>query len=358
MQLPFASLRSKSIVGLDIGASSVKAVELARRGNGFELVHLGVARLAPEAIVEGAFLNSGAIVEAIREAISNAGIRTKRVAAAVSGHSVIVKKIGLPIMTPTELEESIRWEAEQYIPFDVNEVNLDFQILQGGDADGQMDVLLVAAKKDLIDDYVNVLREAGLTPAVVDVAAFAMENAFEANYDPSPGEVVALVNIGAQVVNINVVSDGTPVFTRDVSAGGQQYTAEIQRTLSVGFDEAERIKLGDSRGSESKEVVPHEVEQAMRSVTDSIVGEIARSLDFFSATSAENRIQRVLFAGGGSKVSGLMEAFAERTGLAVEHLNPLGRMLPTSRFDGDFLEDMAPTLGVGVGLALRRMDDA
>ncbi len=335
----------------------VKAVELAPRGDGFELLHLGVARLAPEAIVEGAFLNSGAIVDAIREALTNAGIKTRKAAAAVSGHSVIVKQIALPAMTPAELEESIRWEAEQYIPFDVNEVNLDFQILSQGE-DGQMDVLLVAAKKDLIDDYVNVMSEAGLQPSIVDVSAFAIENAFEANYDARQDEVVALINIGAQVININVVANGAPVFTRDVSAGGQQYTAEIQRTLSVGFDEAERIKLGDPRGAETKEVVPQEVEQAMRTVTDSIVAEIARSLDFFAATAAETRIQRVLFTGGSSKVSGIEEAFAERTGLPVESLNPLAKMLPTTRFDSDFLEDIAPSLGVGVGLALRRMDDA
>jgi type IV pilus assembly protein PilM len=168
---------------------------------------------------------------------------------------VIVKKVSLPAMSREELDEQIRWEAEQYIPFDVNEVNLDFQILGGGNDDGQMEVLLVAAKKDLIDDYVQVIHEAGLVPVAIDVAAFAVENAFEANYDVSPGQTVALVNVGAQVVNINIVSNGVPCFTRDITTAGNQYTEEIQKALSISFGEAERIKLGGRR-SDSQDVVP------------------------------------------------------------------------------------------------------
>jgi len=355
VQLPFLRLRSKSVIGLDIGSSSVKAIEVVPRGNGFELLHLGVAALPHDAIVEGAFLNASAIADAIREAIAKSGSRAKHAAAAVSGHSVIVKKITVPAMTAAELEESIRWEAEQYIPFDVNEVNLDFEILQAGDAERPMEVLLVAAKKDLIDDYVNLIGEAGLTPSVIDVAGFAVENAFEANYGASD-EVIAIVNIGAQSSTINVLAGGVPAFTRDVATGGNQYTAEIQRAMSVGFDEAERIKIGE-RGSESQDVVPQEVEQAMRAVTNNLVGEIARSLDFFAATAADMRIQRVYLAGGSSRVSGLEAAFKERTGLEVELMNPLAKMLPSNRFDAEFLDQVGPSLSVGIGLAMRRVDE-
>jgi type IV pilus assembly protein PilM len=333
----------------------VKAIEVVPRGNGFELLHLGVAALPHDAIVEGAFLNASAIADAIREAIAKSGSRAKHAAAAVSGHSVIVKKITVPAMTAAELEESIRWEAEQYIPFDVNEVNLDFEILQAGDAERPMEVLLVAAKKDLIDDYVNLIGEAGLTPSVIDVAGFAVENAFEANYGASD-EVIAIVNIGAQSSTINVLAGGVPAFTRDVATGGNQYTAEIQRAMSVGFDEAERIKIGE-RGSESQDVVPQEVEQAMRAVTNNLVGEIARSLDFFAATAADMRIQRVYLAGGSSRVSGLEAAFKERTGLEVELMNPLAKMLPSNRFDAEFLDQVGPSLSVGIGLAMRRVDE-
>jgi type IV pilus assembly protein PilM len=306
--------------------------------------------------VQGAFLNSSAIVEGIREAIEKAKIRTKNVAAAVSGHSVIVKKVSLPVMTRDELDEQIRWEAEQYIPFDVNEVNLDFQILNGGGGEGQMEVLLVAAKKDLVDDYVQVIREAGLVPAAIDVAAFAVENAFEANYDVRPDEVVALVNIGAQVVNINIISNGAPAFTRDITTAGNQYTEEIQKALSISFDEAERIKLGGRRSENSQEVVPQEVEQAMRTVTETVIGEISRSLDFFSATSADSRIERIVLCGGGASVAGLQAAFQARNGGKVEIMDPLARMLPSSKFEANYLDEVAPALGVGVGLALRRME--
>ena len=274
----------------------------------------------------------------------------------MSGHSVIVKKVSLPTMTREELDEQIRWEAEQYIPFDVNEVNLDFQILDDEGGGGQMDVLLVAAKKDLIDDYVQVISEAGLTPAVVDAAAFAVENAYEANYDTEAEQVVALVNIGAQVVNINVIAHGIPTFTRDITTAGNQYTEEIQKALSISFEEAERIKLGGRRGEDSQEVVPHEVEQAMQSVTDTVIGEIGRSLDFYAATSADNRIAKVYLAGGSAKVAGFKAAFQERTGHDVEVLNPLARMLPSSKFEAEFLDEIAPALGVGVGLALRRVE--
>jgi type IV pilus assembly protein PilM len=358
VKLSLPNFGSKSIVGLDIGSHSVKAVELSRKGKSgdFELTHLGVASLPPEAIVQGAFLNSAGIVDAIREAVEKAKIKTKHVAAAVSGHSVIVKKVSLPTMSRDELDEQIRWEAEQYIPFDVNEVNLDFQILTEGGGEGQMDVLLVAAKKDLIDDYVQVITEAGLQPAVIDVAAFAVENAWEANYTTSLDETVALVNIGAQVVNINVVSGGVPTFTRDITTAGNQYTEEIQKALSVGFDEAERLKLGARSGEESQDVVPQEVEKAMQAVTETVIGEISRSLDFFAATSAESRITKVYLSGGSSVVTGFQHAFSERTGHDTEVLNPLNRMIPTSKFEPDYIEEVAPSLGVSVGLALRQVD--
>jgi len=358
VKLAFPSFGSKSIVGLDIGSSSVKAVEVALKNKGreFDLTHLGVAPLPAEAIVQGAFLNSSAIVDAIREAVEKAKIKTKHVAAAVSGHSVIVKRVSLPSMTRDELDEQIRWEAEQYIPFDVNEVNLDFQILDPDGGEGQMDVLLVAAKKDLIDDYVQVITEAGLMPAVIDVAAFAVENAFEANHEKGSEQVVALVNVGAQVVNINVVVDGTPTFTRDITTAGNQYTEEIQKALSISFDEAERIKLGGRREEESQEVVPQEVEQAMQAVTETVIGEISRSLDFYAATSADSRIEKVYLSGGSAKVAGFAQAFHERTGHEVEVLNPLAKMVPSSRFEPDFLDDVAPSLGVALGLAMRRVD--
>ncbi len=359
MKFSLPSFGKTSVIGLDIGASSVKAVEIAMksRDKGFELRSLGQASLPSEAIVQGAFLNSSAIVDAIREAIDSGRITGKDVAASVSGHSVIVKRVNLPQMSREELEDQIQWEAEQYIPFDVNEVNLDFQILESNEDEGQMDVLLVAAKKDLIDDYYQVICEAGLNPVAIDVAGFAIQNAYEANYEQDPEAVVALVNIGAQVVNINVLRNGIPAFTRDIMTGGAQYTEEIQKSLSVSFDEAERIKIGGSEtGEEMQAVIPQEVEQAMRRVSDAVIGEISRSLDFFAATSADARISKVLLSGGGSKIAGFKAAFKDRTGLETAEMNPLAHMLPSKGFEADYLEAMGPLLAVGIGLATRRID--
>jgi type IV pilus assembly protein PilM len=359
MNISLPSFGKSSLIGLDIGASSVKAVEIAlkSRDKGFELRSLGQAGLPSEAIVQGAFLNSSAIVDAIREAVDSGRISGKDVAAAVSGHSVIVKRVNLPQMTREELEDQIQWEAEQYIPFDVNEVNLDFQILDSNEDEGQMDVLLVAAKKDLIDDYVQVISEAGLNPVAIDVAGFAIQNAYELNYEQDVDAVVALVNIGAQVVNINVLRNGIPAFTRDIMTGGAQYTEEIQKALSVSFEEAERIKMGSPGGAEQvQDVIPQEVEQAMRGVSDNVIGEISRSLDFFAATAADARINKVLLSGGGSKIAGFASAFAERTGLETSEMNPLAHMLPSKGFDAEYLETMGPLLAVGIGLATRRID--
>jgi type IV pilus assembly protein PilM len=358
MKFSLPSFGKTSVIGLDIGSSTVKVIEIAQksRDKGFELRGLGQAVLPSEAIVQGAFLNSSAIVDAIREAVENGKIKGKDVAAAVSGHSVIVKRVNLPHMSREELEDQIQWEAEQYIPFDVNEVNLDFQILANNEGEGQMDVLLVAAKKDLIDDYVQVIQEAGLNPVAIDVAGFAVQNAYEVNYEQDPDAVTALVNIGAQVVNINVLQNGIPAFTRDIMTGGAQYTEEIQKALSVSFDEAEAIKLGSPGGGEAKEVIPQEVEQALSSVSDTVIGEISRSLDFFTATSADARISKVILSGGASQISGFVAAFADRTGIDTSLLNPLAHMLPSKGFDADYLEKMAPLLSVGIGLASRRAD--
>ena len=264
--------KSGPLIGLDIGSHSVKVVELRPSRNGHALANLGVAPLPPDAIVDGAILNAGAVVEAIRALLANNNIRTRDVAASVSGHSVIIKKISLPAMTKEELEEQIQWEAEQYIPFDINDVNIDFQILSSEfESDGKMDVLLVAAKKEMVSEHVHVINEAGLRPLIIDVDAFAVETMFERGYTPNPNEAFALVNAGASVINISVIRNNLPSFTRDIASGGKQYTEEIQKTLHIGFQEAESIKMGGNpSGVSGKEILPQEVDQAMRGVSENL----------------------------------------------------------------------------------------
>jgi type IV pilus assembly protein PilM len=353
--------KSKLALGLDIGSSSVKLIQLRDAKRSFVLEAFGVSPLPPEAIVDGALMNNGAIVDAIKQLVGQFKLKNREVAIGVSGHSVIIKKISMPRMTREELEESIQWEAEQYIPFDVKDVNIDVQILTPDGADagtGQMDVLLVAAKKDMINDYTSVVAEAGLQPVVVDVDAFAVQNAFEINYDLPRNETVVLVNAGASVVNINVVSKGLTTFTRDVTMGGNQFTEEIQKQLNVSYDEAEKLKVGGEAGQDADSVVPQEVERVIQGVADQLAGEIQRSLDFYAATAADSHIARLYLSGGTAKIPALFKVIEQRVGVPVEILNPFkGIEVDNRRFDPNYVIDIAPSAAVGVGLALRRSNE-
>jgi type IV pilus assembly protein PilM len=349
--------KSKLSVGLDIGSSSVKLVHLKERKGGFALQAFGSAPLPPEAIVDGALMNSAAIVQAVQELVAAQKVKGKDVAIGVRGHSVIIKKISLPRMTQEELDESIQWEAEQYIPFDVKDVNIDTQILtREGDAAGQMDVLLVAAKKDMISDYTSVCNEAGLTATVVDVDAFAVQNAFETNYEQPAGQPVVLINVGAAVSNINIVLDGNATFTRDITLGGNAFTEEIQKQLNISYEEAEALKVGGQ--GETDAVVPQEVERVIQGVADQMAGEIQRSLDFYAATAADSRIAKVYLSGGTARIPALFKVIEQRAGVPVEIMNPLKNIeVDDKRFDPASLMAAAPAAAVAVGLALRRLGD-
>ena len=239
---------SKTIVGLDVGSSSIKAVELRKTRAGIEVAHLGLEPIAPDIVVDSMIVDSGTVSAAIAKLFTDTLIKSKSVATAVSGHSVIVKKISLPSMSDQELAETIQKEAAQHIPFDLADVNLDYQILSDDATSPQMDVLLVAVKKDKILNYTNVLSMAGKTPAIVDIDALALQNCYEYNYEPAPTQVVALLNLGASVMNINIVKGTTPLFPRDVSVGGHQYTDSLQKELDLSFDDAESLKLGTQGG--------------------------------------------------------------------------------------------------------------
>ncbi|MFZ5468521.1 MAG: type IV pilus assembly protein PilM [Myxococcota bacterium] len=355
--------KGKLALGLDIGSTSIKMIQLKeqrRRGQlSYALQSFGMKPLPPEAIVDGALMNSTAIVQAMQELMSELKIKQKEVALGVSGHSVIIKKISMPRMTQEELEESIQWEAEQYIPFDVKDVNIDTQILSSdaNDQTGQMDVLLVAAKKDMINDYTTVVSEAGLSPTVVDVDAFAVQNMFSTNYDLPSNETIVLINAGAAVVNINIVSGGSTVFTRDVTIGGNLFTEEIQKQLNVSYEEAEALKIGGGRG-DSDAVVPQEVERVMGQVADQVAGEIQRSLDFYAGTAADASFSKVYLSGGTAKIPALFKTIESRVGVPVEIMNPFKNIeIDNRKFDPGFIMDVAPMAAVAVGLALRRPGD-
>ena len=349
--------KSRSVVGLDIGSSAVKAVELKPAGKGYRVAAFGTEPIPPDSIVDGAIIDGTAVAEAIRRVFESKAFKTKEVAASLSGNAVIVKKISLPVMTATELDESIYWEAEQYIPFDIQDVNLDYQILDAGggpDAKGTMEVLLVAAKKEKIADYTGVIAQAGRTPVVVDVDAFALQNAYELNYGFEPGAVVVLLNAGASAININIVADEQSVFTRDVSLGGNAYTEAVQRELNLPFESAELLKKGyPVDGATFEDVLP-----VLRAMTENVLLEVQKTFDFFKATASTDRIDRIMLSGGASRVEGFAEALQERFGTPVEMFDPFRKVtLDAKKFSAEQREAIVPTAAVAVGLALRRAGD-
>jgi len=348
---------ARTCVGLDIGSSSVKVVQLKETSKGYQLVNFGIEPLPPQTIVDGAIMNQTAVVDAIKQLRVALKLKAKEVACAISGHSVIIKKIKVPPMTPEELEEQIPWEAEHHIPFSKDDVEIDHQLVTTQNAQGQMELLLVAAKKEVVSDYSMVIREAKLMPTVMDVAAFTIQNAFEINYEINPEESVALVNVGAALSNINIVSGGTSAFTRDVTVGGNVFTEEIQKRLNVSQEEAEAWKIG-SIGEGATDVLPSEVEAVLAEVAESVAGQFQRSLDFFLASSTDATINRIFLCGGAAKVSALQKALQEKARAQVEIMDPFARIsIDEKKFDMTFLQQHAAEAAVAVGLALRRSGD-
>ena len=348
----------KGIIGLDIGSNSIKVAELKETKKGYFLENFGEVPLPPESIVDGALMNSPAIVEAVETLIGERKIKTKDVATSVSGASVMIRKITLPVMTEEEFEEQIQWEAEQYIPFNLSDVNLAYEILNPGDDEGNMEVLLVAAKKDMINDYIAVITEAGLNPVIMDLDAFCVLNAYEINYQMMENEVLALVNIGSSIINMIITKGGRYLFSRDVTVGGNLYTEEIMKELSVSYEEADLLKRGGSATGETEAVMRQEVESVIRRVSDQISSEIAKSLDFYQATAAEEQISKIWLAGGAAAVSGLSETIQKKQSVPVEVVDPFRNLERNDKqFDPAYLEQIGSRAAVSIGLALRRVGD-
>ncbi len=347
--------KKKDVIGLDIGSSSIKMVELREDRNGYKLQNLAISPLPPEAIVDGALMDSATIIDTIRDVIAASKTKSKDVVTSVSGHSVIVKKISLPFMTEAELEESIQWEAERYIPFDINDVNIDFQIFGSTQENPEvMDVVLVAAKKDIINDYVSVIMESGLNPVIIDLDSFALENMLAINYEIGDGETVAVVNVGATVTNINIIRNNTSAFTRDIFKGGNQMTEEIQRQLHVDHEEAEKIKVGTKVDLSSQPII----QNVLRTASESLAVEIGNSMDFFQSANTSEKIGRLYLSGGGARIKEFDIILQQQIGIPVEVVNPFKKIDYSGRdFDLEYLREIGPIMGVGVGLASRKVGD-
>ena len=348
----------RQLVGLDIGSSGIKLVQLKEHRGQYILQKFGFKPLEPEVIVDGTVMDEGRVVSAIKELFDELGVKVKQVAVSISGHAVIIKKISLPPMPDDELEGQVKLAAEQYIPFDINEVNIDFHVLPpaegGGDEQGEMSVILVAAKKDKINELTELVKGAGLLPLVMDVDAFAIENMHGINYPLAQGETVALVNVGASVMNINIVSQGISLFTRDIPIGGNRYTEAIQRELGLSYEEAEELKKDGRNSSSNKE----SVRSVIDSVNAEVASEIARTIDYFKSAGSDGDVQQVLLCGGGAQVTGLVQQLRDRMQAAVEMANPFAEVDTSgSDLDQATLAELAPMAAVGVGLALRSVGD-
>ena len=343
-----------SLVGLDIGSSSVKAVELQRKGGNLQLVSLGYENLQPDTIVDGQIMELNNVSDVISSIFNEHKIKTTRVAAGVSGHSVIVKNIVVPPMSEEELHESFSWHAEEHIPFDIADVNLDYHITNSSPE--AVAVLMAACKSDKIANVKQAIQLAGKHPVVIDVDAFALQNCYEVNYQPTPGQVVALLNIGGATMNINILNGARSVFARDASVGGNQYTSLLQKELGLSFEQAESVKRGMPlpEGVEGRDIQP-----IIESVSDILALEIQKTMDFYRATAedGESAIQKILFSGGGSKLPGLSEYLAKRFELPVEFFDPFKQIqVDARRFDPDYMREVVPEMVVAVGLALRGVD--
>src|SRR2546423_11850571 len=302
------STGKKNLVGLDIGSSSIKAVELQKKGNSYQLVNLGFENLQADTVVDGQIMELNNVSDVITSIFSEHQIKTSRVAAGVSGHSVIVKNIVLPQMSEDELRESFSWHAEEHIPFDISDVNLDYQVT--GSTSDALNVLMAACKSDKIANVKQAIQLAGKQPVVIDVDSFALQNCYEMNYQPKAGEVVALLNIGASTMNINILNGTRSIFARDASVGGSQYTGLLQKELGVSFEQAEAVNRGMPLPDG---VEPRPIQPIIETVSDILALEVKKTFDFYRTTAQESKaaIRRILRPGGGSKLPGLPEFLAK-----------------------------------------------
>ena len=361
--------KNNQLVGLDIGSHAIKLVEIEDTKKGRVLKNFGIIGLPQDAIVEGAIKEMEIVSSAIKTLYKNLKIKNKNVVTSISGYSVIVKKISIQKRGEAELDASIQDEAEQYIPFDINDVNLDYEVLSPPEEEGAekkaegekdkmdkglMDVMLVAAKKDIVEDYVSLLHLTGLSPAILDVDAFALQNVFELSSENISG-CYALVNVGAEELGINAIKNGVSIFTRDSSYGGYQINEAIMSKFDVSYEEAEKIKLGGTKIDHKDKGA---LEEIFTSVISGWVNEIKRALDFLATTYPDETIEKIVISGGSCRFPGFQKYLELETEIPVVELNPFGNLQVNDKaFDPKYLTYMAPQAAIAVGLALRSIGD-
>jgi type IV pilus assembly protein PilM len=343
----------KALVGLDIGSSSIKAVQLRKKGRQIELAALGLAELGPDAVVDGAIMDTPGVSSAIQKIFNENAIETQSVATSVSGTAVIVKRINVAANSEADLPTVIPAEAQRQLSSGISELNFTYQFLGPATALNALDVLLVAARREKIWEYTGVLNQAGKNPTVMDVDALAVQNAFESAYPQKPGRTIALLNIGASLTNLDIVRDGVPLFTRDLAVGGNMYTEALRKAYGLSFEEAEALKTGAAHET----VTPEQRESTLASVSEGVVADIQRTLSFFRQMAGTGPIDRIFISGGTALLPALAQRMQDELKISVEILNPLqGIKVPAPPFDAKSVAGLAPRLAVAVGLALRSFD--
>ncbi len=342
--------RQRPTLGLDIGSHSIKLVEFSESSTDRTVRRIGRALVPPQAIVDGSIKRPDELARVLRALIDNLQPKARYVTTSVAGYSVIIKKINIPYQDKKEIEDNLLFEAEEYIPFEIEDVYIDFYSLGKENRDDSgTEIFLVAAKKDMVNEYANLIQEVGLFPAVVDVEAFALGNAFEAA-GTIPTKPVALVDLGAQKTNLNIIGQGTSLFTKDIVFGGMQITEAIQEAAGLGYEAAEKVKIaGDKDLALMKEVAP-----VCKELCSIWATELKKTIDFYNASSKKTQQPEQIFISGGSaSLKGLDRLFSETIGLSVRIFNPLQRFPVAQDIEPGYLSNIAPEMAIATGLALR-----
>jgi len=342
------------LVGLDIGSRTIKVAEAVETKKKWVLKKFGAVDIEPGWIEEGVVKDAQSVANAIRQLFTTTGIKHQNVAISIGGYSVIVKNITIQNMPEEQLYESINFEAEQYIPFDINDVNLDFQILgEHETTPNQMNVLLVAAKKDMVNDYINLIDMANLNLCIIDIDAFSLQNIYDLNYE-AQGENIALIDIGASKTSVNILKNKTSVFMRDVSLGCNQINQRIVSIANCTMAEAEAIKQSEKPDKVSTE----ELKEITSSVVSDWCDEIRRALDFFYSTNPDEQIKQIVLSGGGANIEEFRELLALESSAEVKMINPFEQFdISDDQLDAVYLKQMASQAAISMGLAIRKVDD-
>ncbi len=349
---PFQS--KDGFVALDIGSSSIKLAETVFERNGFRLCSLGILPLPPDAIQQNMVVEPAPLIEAVRQLIKEHGVSARKVICAVPGRAVIMKKIQMPRQTDEELETNIEFEANNVIPENLANVNLDYQVLKLLDNGNKMEVLLVAVKKEIVNSYAEVIEKAGLSPAVIDVDYFAMENLYEANYPPQPGGgMVGLIHMGARYTSVTLLENGYSMFTGDLTVGGEEFTETLRKELHVSNEAAEAAKINGSLDGETK----LELETMLKPAMEDIVDEIRRTVSLYGTASEGEGLKHIYLSGGGAKVPGLRALLQEKLSVPISFTEPFRGFAVNKNIDNNFLAESASLFTVVAGLSIRRPGD-